>query len=67
MPTPKGLPKDLYSGYVVIGTSAGVIKLIDLNKNRVLSTVRSDMGENCTVFALDWNAQGSLAIASTEH
>lgn len=37
MPAPKGQKADYFNSYIAIGTSAGLIKLVDLNRNKVLS------------------------------
>ena len=37
MKPPKGMPADAYQNLVVIGTSAGKVKLVDLGKNKVLN------------------------------
>jgi hypothetical protein len=47
---------------VVIGTSAGYVKLIDLNKNKVLWKQNFD---DATIYGLDWYKDGTLAIAPT--
>ena len=65
MPAQRGQAADFYHSYVVIGTSAGKVKLVDLARNRVITTIQIGGGD-CTVFHLDWNPQGYLAIASTE-
>ena len=36
---PKGKPADSYEHLIIIGTSAGTLKLIDLNRNRVLKSI----------------------------
>lgn len=47
---------------VVIGTSSGSIKLIDLKKNKVVW--KENIGS--LIFDLDWNEKGVLAIASPQ-
>lgn len=47
---------------VVIGTSAGNVKLIDLNKNKVVWKQNFD---DATVYGLDWYKDGTLAVAPT--
>ena len=35
----RGQPADMYDNLLVIGTSSGNVKLLDLGRNRVLSTI----------------------------
>ena len=53
------------------------MKLVDLKRNRVVSRLNvaeeeskggsaGESGEYSTVYSLDWNTDGFLAIASTE-
>lgn len=63
----KGQPADAYSNLVVIGTADGKIKLIDIARNRILSQFKSDGNSETTVFSLDWNKDGFLAIGSTDY
>jgi outer membrane protein assembly factor BamB len=46
---------------VIVGTSSGRIKLIDVDKNRVLW--KDDLSKNETIFDLDINEKGILAIS----
>ena len=39
MVPPKGKPADFYGYLIIIGTSAGTLKLIDLNRNRVIKSI----------------------------
>ena len=39
MVPPKGKPADFYGHLIIIGTSAGTLKLIDLNRNRVIKSI----------------------------
>jgi len=48
---------------VVIGTSAGKIKLVDLAKNRVTWT--KDFGGNSVIFDVEWNSDNILAVGGT--
>ena len=45
-----------------IGTSGGFVKLVDLNKNKVLW--RQEYNGSC-VYGLDWAANGQLAVGPT--
>ena len=36
---PKGKAADSYEHLIITGTSAGTLKLIDLNRNRVLKSI----------------------------
>ena len=63
---PKGKPADLYEHLIIIGTSAGSLKLIDLNRNRILKMIQMMQERDTTIFQLDWNAEGFIAIASTD-
>ena len=50
----KGVSPDAFSNLVVVATSAGKVKLIDLSKSKVIDTI--DVGSyNTSVFGLDWN------------
>jgi hypothetical protein len=45
---------------VIVGTSSGLIKLIDVDKNRVLW--KDELAKNETIFDLDISDRGMLAI-----
>ena len=64
---PKGQPADAYSNLVVIGTADGKVKLIDLARNKILSQFKSEGNSEATVFSLDWNKDGFLAIGTTDY
>ena len=65
-PPPKGKPADFFDNLVVIGTSSGLIKLVDLQRNKILFQFALPKGDkNNTIFALDWNNDGLLAIGNT--
>ena len=56
---------------IALGTQGGLVKLVDLKRNKVISTLNiaeasSKPQEESTVFSLDWNTDGFLAVASTE-
>lgn len=51
---------------MVIGTSDGTVLLIDIGRNKVISTINMEGGKDCSVFSVDWNIEGFLAIASTD-
>ena len=67
---------------MALGTKGGLVKLVDLRRNRVVSRLNvadeerkggktsergaADSDEYSTVYSLDWNTDGFLAIASTE-
>ena len=69
-----------FSSLVALGTKGGLIKLVDLRRNRVVSRISvaeteerkgrdasaRESHEYSTVYSLDWNSDGFLAIASTE-
>ena len=57
---PKGKPRDAYSHLVVVGTSAGRVKLIDLNRNKVIS--QFSVPDQANIFDLSWNSEGYLAV-----
>ncbi len=61
----KGMSADSFANLVVVGTSAGIIKLIDLSKSKVIDTIKAG-NQNTSIYGLDWNADGLLAIGSTE-
>ena len=46
----------------VFGTSAGVVKLVDLNKNKVVW--KQEFSGTC-IYGLDWNSNGMLAVGPT--
>lgn len=46
----------------MIGTSSGMLKLVDLKKNKVVWKE----GIGSLIFDLDWNSKGVLAIASAQ-
>jgi len=50
-----------YKNLIVLGTQQGRVKLVDLEKNRVIW--REDVVSDC-IFDLDWNSNGILAIAN---
>ena len=63
---PRGQNKDAYNNLVVVGTSAGNVKLIDLVRNKVLQCLNV-CANDATVYALDWNSQGILGIGTSEN
>ena len=66
MVPPKGKPADSYEHLILIGTSAGTLKLVDLNRNRILKTIEMIEERNTIIFGLDWNAEGFIGIASSD-
>ena len=50
---------------ILIGTSSGKVKLIDLEKNRVVW--KGDIVENGCIFDIEYSHQGILAIATIEN
>ncbi len=46
----------------MIGTQSGRVKLIDLEKNRVIW--KEDVAKDESIFDLDWSSNGILAIAN---
>ena len=59
-----------FSNLIALGTKGGLVKLVDLHRNRVVSTLNVIVGpptdSYSTVYSLDWNSDGFLAIASSE-
>ena len=50
---------------LVAGTATGMVKLVDLSKNKVIKVFQvADQNDN--VFALDWNSLGMLAIGTSQ-
>lgn len=45
---------------IVIGTAAGRIKLVDIEKNRVIW--KEDLGDKNVLYDVDWGQNGMLAI-----
>ena len=62
---PKGKSADAFKNLVVAGTSGGLVKLIDLSKSKVLDVIQAGEYET-TVFGLDWNVDGLLAIGTSD-
>ena len=50
------------SKLVCYGTSAGLVKLIDLNRNKVMW--KQDFSGTC-IYGLSWNKSGILAVGPT--
>ena len=48
-----------------MGTADGKVHLVDIVRNKILKTIQLSSPE-ITVFSVDWNTDGYLAIASTE-
>jgi len=65
MEPPRDQPKDAYDSLLVMGTSDGKVHLLDLTRNKIISTINL-ISPDVTVFCVDWNVEGYLAIASTE-
>lgn len=65
MKPPKGFSPDAFTNLVVAGTCGGQVKLIDLEKSKVISIIEAGSYDT-TIFGLDWNEQGMLAIGSSD-
>ena len=48
-----------------MGTADGKVHLVDIARNKILNTIQMSSPE-VTVFCVDWNVDGYVAIASTE-
>ena len=62
---PRDQPKNSFDNLIVIGTADGKVHLVDLARNKILNTIAMSSNQ-ITVFSVDWNVDGYLAIASTE-
>ena len=63
---PRDQPSNSYDNLIVIGTSDGNVKLVDLARNKILNNIQMKGGQECSVFSVAWNIEGYLAIASTD-